>query len=244
MRKRRVRLYRVTVKLGWHKVKHDNWITGRIHHLLLRRAPWWDWGHRVMILVGTCIGGNYDAPEPPTWWYRLGPPKRMRRTGFPRHPLSTYEVIKGDYSEFCRRTEGLNEDQMYEWQAIGTNQDDELILGHRFWGGKMRQCDVALLRKYLRMWHRRNWWGLRSWLYSQALHAAVERRIPFTCQTTPDHGTGGYTHWHCQLRKRHDGPHRYNAITWHDGLRVISDQEREAIEEHTRLWEDEIRSGQ
>lgn len=93
MRKRRVRLYRVTVKLGWHKVKHDNWITGRIHHLLLRRAPWWDWGHRVMILVGTCIGGNYDAPEPPTWWYRLGPPKRMRRTGFPRHPLSTYEVI-------------------------------------------------------------------------------------------------------------------------------------------------------
>jgi len=214
---RRFRPWRLTFKMGWHKSKHDNRITGRIHHLLLRNnRRWWDWGHSVMILVGTCRGGNYDAPSPPTWWYRLGPPKPMWRTKWPRHPLSTFQVVT-DYEEFHRLTEGLNEDQMYEWQAICVDQDDELQLGHRYWGGNfygLRKWDVALLRRYLRMCRRHDWFGLRSWLYGQALHAAVHQRKPFTCQATPPRNSGGYDHWHCTLRRRHDGMHRFNNYMW------------------------------
>lgn len=214
----RRRLSRLTFKLGWHKAKHDNWITGRIHHLILRREHWYNWGHKVMTLVGTCVGGNYNSPEPKTWWYRLGPPRHMWRTKYPRHPLSTYQVVT-DYSEFCKLTEGLNEDEMYKWQAFCINQDGELILGHRFWGGNfygLTKADAALLRRYLRMWHRLDWYGLRSWIYAQALHAAVHERKPFSCQAVPPRGSGGYDHWHCQMRRRHDGMHRFNNYVWGD----------------------------
>lgn len=213
-----MRAAKVMRRFGWYKSEHDNRITGRLYHLALRPCPWWDWGHRVMILVGTCVGGNYDEPEPATWFYRKGEPKRMWRTGYPRHPLSTFEVIT-DYSTFRERTAGLNEDEMYEWQAIGLNQDGELILGHRYWGGNfygLNRWDQALLRKYLRRWHRKNWWGLRSWLYSQALHAAVHRRKPFTCQAVPPRGSGGYDHWYCTLKRKHDGLHQFNTYKWGD----------------------------
>lgn len=76
--------------------------------------------------------------------------------------------------------------------------------------------DAALLRRYLRMWHRLDWYGLRSWLYAQALHSAVHERKPFSCQAVPPRGTGGYDHWHCQLRRRHDGMHRFNNYVWGD----------------------------
>lgn len=216
VKRRRWHLWRLTTKLGWHMPKHDNWITGRIHHLLIRSAPWWDWGHRVMILTGTCVGGNYDSPRPGTWWYRLGPAKRMWRTKYPRHPLSSYQVVKS-WEQFRDLTVGLNEDQMYEWQAIGLSQDDELHLGHQFWGGTfygLTAWDTALLRRYLRQWHRKNWWGLRSWLYSQALHAHVHRAKPFSCKAVPPRDSGGYSHWRCQLKRRHDGLHRVNSYVW------------------------------
>jgi hypothetical protein len=179
-----------------------------------------------MILVGDPLGGDYSEPTMETWYYRLGTPTRMWRTKYPRHPLSTFEVIK-DYDTFRKRTEGLNEDQMYEWQALCVNSDGELVLGHRYWGGNfygMRKSETALLRKYLRAWRRHDWYGLRSWLYSQALHAAVYQRKPFSCQATPPKGSGGYDHWHCQLGRKHDGEHRYNLMTWRDDLpRVVHD---------------------
>ena len=209
-------------RAGWYSAKHDNWITGRLYHLMVRGTRWWDWGHKVMILTGTCVGGNYDAPRPPTWWYRLGASKPMWRTGFPRYPLSTYQVIT-DYSTFRQLTEGLNEDEMYHWQAFHMGQDDELHLGHTFWGGKffgLTYGDTALLRRYLRSWHRRNWFGVRSWIYTQALHAAVHEHKPFSCHQAPGRGSGGYTHWHCQRRKHHTGTHQYRSCTWSDGGRV------------------------
>jgi hypothetical protein len=216
-RKRRV--YRVLRKFGWHMGKHDPWITGRLYTLAVRRGPWYDWGHPLMILVGDPHGGNYDEPSMRTWWYRLGPPKHMWRTRYPRNPLSTFEVIK-DYETFRQRTEGLNESEMYEWQALCIH-DGELTLGHRYWGGTfygMRKNETALLRRYLRAWRRHDWYGLRSWLYYQALHAAVHQRKPFACHATPPPRSGGYSHWHCQLKRKHDGEHRFNAMTWLDDL--------------------------
>lgn len=201
----------------WHGRNYYGTWRDRVLSLLRDRHPWWDWGHRLMILTGDDFGGNWQAPEPETWWYRLGPPTRMRRTGYPRHPLSTFEVIKGDYDEYRRRTDGLTEDELYEWRAIAVNQDGELILGHRWWGKPfygLTHWEVRLLRKYLRAWHRHDWFGLRSWLYSHALHAAVHTKKPFACNEVPPRGAGGYDHWHCQLPRRHDGLHRFRNMVW------------------------------
>ena len=196
---------------------------GGVRHRLLSllddRHPWYDWGHRLMILTGSDDGGSWSEPEPPTWWYRLGAPKRMRRTGYPRHPLSTFEVVT-DYDEFRGIYDPLDEDGRYEWRAFAVDQDGDLILGHRYWGGTfygMTKPETALLLRYLRMWRRHDWYGLRSWLYSQGLHAAVNLKVPFTCQEVPPKGTGGYSHWYCRKPRRHSGDHRYNNYTWADG---------------------------
>ena len=217
---RRGRVERWTYK-HWQRLP-DNSIRHRLHHVISERAPWWAWGGRVMALTGSNFGGNYQAPTPPTWWYRLDTPKRMWFTGYPIHPLSTFEIIT-DYSTFSARTKGLNEDQMYEWKAIGTDQDGELHLGHRYWGGTfygLSHYEVALLRRYLRMWRRLDWYGARSWLFSQGLHNAVHRKKPFSCKQVPAKGSGGYDHWHCTLKKGHACPHRFQSMQWTDGTRV------------------------
>lgn len=183
----------------------------RLYSLALENHPWWDWGHRLMILTGTDHGGNWSEPEPETWWYRRHPAKPMWRTNYPR---SRFEVVT-DYAEFRRRTDGLNDDEMYEWKAIGVNQDSALHLGHRFWGKAFYDLPAdewRLLRRWLRMAHRHDWWGLRSWLYSQGLHAAVYRKKPFSCGRQPPKGQGGYSHWRCQLRRGHDGFHRHEYV--------------------------------
>ena len=219
--KRRVRdpLAKLMRKAGWAYKTPRNGIRRRLYCLAMERHPWWDWGHPLMILTGSDFGGNWSEPEPPTWWYRRGPAKTMRRTGFPRHPVSTFQIVT-DYDEFRRLTEGLNEDGMYEWNALNVNQDGALHLGHQYWGGTfydLPKDEVALLRRYLRMWHRLDWFGLRSWLYLQGLHAAVDRRKPFACNVTPPKGTGGYSHWHCGEKRRHKGDHRYNNYVWPGG---------------------------
>lgn len=200
----------------------DDCIRHRLHHVVSERSPWWAWGPRVTALTGSDFGGNYQNPKPPTWWYRLGPPKRMAITGFRRHPLSTVEVIT-DYATFTALTQGLNEDQMYEWKAICINQDGVLHLGHQYWGGSFHglvPCEVKLMRRYLRMWRRLDWYGLRTWLYLQGIHASVHRKRPFSCKATPAKGSGGYDHWHCQLKRRHTGSHSYNAMQWTEGGQV------------------------
>jgi hypothetical protein len=203
-------------KKSWAYQTPRNGLRRRLYCLLIENHRWWDWGHRLMILVGTDSGGNWSEPEPPTWWYRLGPSKPMWRTHYPTHPLSTIQIV-ASYDEFRALTEGLNEDQMYEWNAICVDQDGQLQLGHRYWGGTfygLSTAEVAVLRRYLRMWRRYDWFGVRSWLYSQGLQAAVYSRKPFTCQVTPPKGSGGYDHWFCNLKRRHEGPHRYRNYQW------------------------------
>src|SRR6185437_7202827 len=200
----------------WSYEKPSNGLRARLYALVVAHHPWWDWGHYLMILTGTDFGGNWSEPEPPTWWYHRVGKKQMWRTGYPR---DRFQIIKGDYEEFRRLTEGLNEDRMYEWKAVGFDQDGQLFLGHRYWGGDfygLPQDEVAIVRRYLRMAHRHGWFGLRHWLYSQALHAAVYRHKPGSCRATPPKGQGGYDHWFCQLKRRHDGMHRFNNYVWGD----------------------------
>lgn len=208
----------MAAKVGWLRRKlwplryklPDNSLGQRLVQLITTHHPWWDWGHRLMILTGSDHGGNWAEPELRTWWYRQDGYKRsMWRTGYPRRKFS----IVTDYEEYRRQTEGLNEDEMYAWSALGFDQDGELFLGKRFWGGNfygLPQDELSLLRRYLRTARRHDWYGLRSWLYSQGLHAAVYQRKPFTCGVRPPKGQGGYNHWYCKLPRRHEGMHRFD----------------------------------
>jgi len=210
-------LYRLARRRRWNCAPDDS-IRRRIWSLASDRHPWWDWGHRLMVVVGQDDGGNWAEPRMRTVWYREVAPVRMWRTRFPTHPPRSYQVIDS-YSEFRALTDGIdkNSDAHYEWRAIGGSQDGDLHLGRQFWGGTfygLNHWETELLRRHLNRWRLRNWFGLRSWLYSQALHAAVHRRKPFACQQVPPKGSGGYSHWHCQLPKRHAGPHQYNAARW------------------------------
>lgn len=204
---------------GWRSDIPHRTLRARATSIIDSGDPWWDWGHHLMALVGQDDGGNWSEPEPATWWYRLGTPRRQWRTGYPAHPLGSIEIIT-DYATFRARTDGLNEDQLEEWQAICVDQDSQLILGRMFWGRPffgLSRWEVALLRRYLRAWRRRDWFGLRTWLYVHALHAAVHRRRPFTCQATPPRGSGGYQHWYCtEKRNHHHTPHRAGNYIWTD----------------------------
>ena len=213
----RRRLQRIMRARGWDRAEMDNRVRGRIFHLVLRdRWPWWDWGHPLMIVVGHCVGGNYGEPEPPTWYYRIDTAaKRMWRTGYPRPRL---HVVRS-YREFMAETEGIpvDSDEHYPWRAICVGQDNGLHLGRQYWGGGfygLTYVEMRLLVRWLIRWEFQNWFGIRSWIYSQALHAAVHQRKPFTCQEVPPKGQGGYSHWHCQLKRGHDGFHSFNAYQW------------------------------
>lgn len=201
---------------GWSHETPSNGLRRRLHSLATDHRPWWDWGHRLMTLTGDGASGSWAEPEPPTWWYRIGAPTHQWRTGYPRHPMSTIQVVT-DYAEFRALTAGLDEDAMYEWKAFCVDQDGELRLGKQYWGGPfygLTRWETALLRRYLRHWHRHDWFGLRSWLWQQGLHAAVHAKKPGTCQAVPPRGQGGYDHWYCRLPRRHDGFHRFNNYTW------------------------------
>lgn len=201
---------------GWAYDVPRNGARARLYSLARDRHPWWDWGHRLMILVGDDFGGNWSSPKSPTWWYRQTGTKRMWRTGYPRRVFT----VVTDYDEFQALTDGLNEDEMYAWKAIGTNQDGEIHLGHQYWGKSfygIPHDEQVIVRCYLRRAHRHNWFGLRSWLYSQGLNAAVYQRKPGACHQAPPRESGGYSHWLCQEKRRHGGPHRFNAYTWDDG---------------------------
>jgi len=213
------RIERAMRKRRWNYQTPRNGLRRRAWSLASDHRPWWDWGHRVMALTGTDHGGNWDEPTPPTWWYRMLKPTHMARTNYPTHPLRTFQVVT-DYDEFRALTAGLDEDAMYEWRAFCFDSDRELQVGHLYWGGDfygMTRWESRLLGCYLRMARRHDWFGARSWLYAQGLHSAVYRKKPGSCATAPPKGSGGYTHWLCQLKRGHGGEHRFNNYTWTTG---------------------------
>jgi hypothetical protein len=231
-RKRPVRdtLARLMRKRGWGHKTPQNGLRRRLYSLTIERHQWWDWGHRLMILTGSDWGGNWGSPEPPTWWYRQVRDRRMWRTGYPTRPV--FQLVK-DYDLFGALTEGLNEDGMYPWRALCVHEDGhEMILGHAYWGNwhfsGITKGETKLIGRYMRMWRRYDWWGLRSWLYCQGLDAAVHQRKPRACNVTPPAGTGGYDHWHCDQKRRHKGDHRFRNYTWPGGTAKVEYKPRES----------------
>lgn len=204
---------------GWAHGEHTGTWRHRVVDVLDDRWRWWDWGHRAMVLVGQPFGGSWDEPRPDTWWYRTTsesyPVAGGRSIRWRRH----HELVKS-WDEMRARTEGLDEDAMHEWQALCADQDGDLRFGRQYWGGEfygLSRHDVGLLIRWLLAWELKDWFGLRSRLWRAGLTAAVYQRRPFGCNQAPPAGSGGYSHWLCELDRHHAGPHRFRRYTWSDG---------------------------
>jgi len=168
-----------------------------------------------MIITGMCFGGNWSEPTMKTWFYRIrSGEKKHWLTGYPKPSI----LIVKDYDTYREMTKDLDEDGMYEWGAFNNNQDGDLHLGKRYWGGTfydLESCMVPYLTRYLLNWHFRNWFGLRTQIYHLGLKCKVHRKHWYTCNEVPPPGGGGYNHWHCEeLRWRHGPYHRFRSYRW------------------------------
>ena len=182
-------------------------LTQRIRDLRKARYRGYDWGHRVMILVGrNDDSGSYGVPRPGDLFFRFDNGK-LRTTR--------------DHADVCAVNDG-------EWRVFDSQNDGfEVVIG--YWpepgGGQIQRTGLdgrVEQRLFLRwfVWDglvKAEWFGLRRWLYYKALHAVVEDKVPFTCQVTPPPSSGGYSHWHCRERRKHKGDHRFRNYTWAGG---------------------------
>jgi hypothetical protein len=213
----RYRLAREMRVRKWHHT--DGGVRSRIVSVVGDRHPWWDWGHHVMALTGRYDAGNWSPPRVRDMWFRMD---YEYGDGRKAKPTRSRIVTTNDYSEVRARNDG-------EWR-IFDSQDDGHTIVIGYWPhpddkGNIHRTGLdgrAEQRLFLRwmLWEglvKAEWFGLRRWLYYRALHAAVERKIPFRCQVTPPPGSGGYRHWHCDRKKRHTGDHRFVNYTWAGG---------------------------
>jgi hypothetical protein len=182
----------------------DGSLAHRLATLIIERRPWYDWGHRLMTLVGDYRTGSYETPRGRDLWYRFADENEARGRIITTHRYADVRATAG---------------QDVSWRVFDV-QDEGGTVQIGFWGDRiahygMSRRELALFRRW-DFWEcraRGEWFGLRRWLYYKGLHAAVHQRIPFTCQQTPPRGSGGYNHWYCQLRGKHD-THRYRNYTW------------------------------
>lgn len=212
------------------------------------RTPWWDWGHSLMALTGRDDYGSWGPPRVRDLYYRqvweypadgdhLTKPTG-RRLETTRHAMTAWDGVMG--------RDGRSRE---DWKVFDSQDDGHTIrIGYLGDDGRLHDAGIeghevqALFRRWLLWdgWVRAEWFGLRRWLYYKGLRAAIEQRVPFTCQRVPDAGSGGYSHWHCDvaiglvgaLRRlcgnpaRHTGPHRFGNYSWDDstpGARVQYD---------------------
>lgn len=205
------RLATLARKAGWNRLP-DHTMRNRIWRISTIRAPWWKYGDRLTNLVGGGTNGNSE-PTPPTWWYVRAPSGRSRVTGY---PITRYRIVR-DWEQMRSETQGLDEDGMYDWRAIGVSQDEDLHLGRMYWGGNFNRLDRAERRILLRwLIHAEllGLFGLRRWLWGVGSHNAVHGTRPGSCAVAPPRGSGGYDHWHCTLDRGHKGLHEHGVWRW------------------------------
>ena len=208
---------------GWTKVGMDDTLRSRIARAFGERGPWYDWGHPVMWLVGRYDGGNAGSPRGrDLWWV----PTEYVEGPFAQAAVAGLEVRHGCY--VTTNYSDIHTD--VDWRIFDL-QDDGHTVKVGLWpnlpehGGHIQPLPweelkpATSLRLFLE-WYlvdhkiKAQWFGLRSWIYWKALHAAVQDRRPFSCAKVPPPCSGGYSHWHCQLGKRHKGAHRYRNYVW------------------------------
>lgn len=206
----RNKIRRWMYRQGWTNGRREGSVLHRLHDLTARRWTWYDWGHPLMILVGRYSTGTWDTPHVRDMWFRkeyvVGGRQRIETTR--------------DYTVVRARNDG-------EWRIFDGQDDGHTIVigywphpdspnGQIYRTGLDGRAEIRLFVRWLLWdgWVKAEWCGLRRWLYFRGLHNAVEPYIPFTCRVVPDGTSGGYRHWHCDLRPRHKGDHRYRNYTW------------------------------
>lgn len=235
----RRRLARAMYDRGWAKSDLDNTVRSRVARAVGDWYHWYDWGHPVMWLVGRYDSGSAGCPRGrDLWWI---PTEYVE--GIEASLVADMEVRFGCYIttryEDVRSTSiGINW-RIYDLQDDGRTVKVGLRPNDPEHGGRMQPLPWQELNVELFLWWylwehkaKAQWLGLRRWIYYKALHGAVHQKVPFTCQQVPPKFSGGYSHWYCQLRKRHSGDHRYRAMTWSG--RVGDMVQRSVIDEVTR----------
>lgn len=171
------------------------------------RHPWYDWGHKFMVLFGQYGTGDYEAPRGRDLWYRFDNENEAHGRIITTHRYADVRALPNA-----------------EWKILDVQDDGGTVMmgwyGDRITFYGLSRRELALFRSW-DFWEcraRAEWFGLRRWLYYKGLHAAVHLKKPFTCQAVPPRGSGGYSHWYCELHGKHT-EHRYRAYTW-TGARV------------------------
>ena len=219
MRRPSQRIARTLYARGWNR--QNTGLRHRIYSAFSDHRNWWDWGHPLMALTGRESYGSWDVPRGWDLWFRHVAHKH-RHTWLTTHPSTRPRfglLTTTDYNTVKATNDG-------EWRIFDSQNDGfHIVIG--YWpppqsNGRIHPTGLdgrreqALFVSWLLWdgWIKTEWCGLRRWLYYRALHGVVHDRKPFTCQQTPPRGSGGYDHWHCQLRNHHSGPHRYHNMTW------------------------------
>lgn len=206
---------------GWTKTPMDNTVRSRIAHAIGDWTRWYDWGHPVMWLVGRYHGGSAGVPRGRDMWWI--PTEYVE--GVAASLVADFEQRYGCYTttryEDVRATSGDIEWRVYDLQDDGRTVKVGLWPNSPEHKGRIQPLPWQELETPLFLWWylvqhkgRAQWFGVRPWVYYKALSWAVGAHSPFACGRVPDKGSGGYSHWHCDLRKRHGGPHRYRSYTW------------------------------
>jgi len=184
-----------------------------------------------MELVGRDVCGNMDPPRgEDMWWAHADYVEGAEASWLADFEKRSGCYITWDYAK-VRETAEVN------WNIFDLQDDGYTVVIGR-WpnrpedGGRiqplyptlsMRRSAVRLFLYWYLVEHKlkAQWLGVRPWIYYKALHASVHERVPFACQKVPPRGSGGYDHWHCSLRRRHSGEHRFRNYTWTDGADVV-----------------------
>lgn len=216
------RLWRMMYDRGWTKSDMDDSLRSRVAHAVYEWRQWWDWGHPVMWLVGRYDSGSAGVPRGrDLWWIP---------TEYVEDRLASSLVADCEQRFGCYITTNYSDiTSDIDWRIYDL-QDDGRTVKVGLWPnqpehkGRIQPLPWQELKVDLFLWWyvwqhkgKAQWFGLRRWVYYKALHAAVQQKIPFTCQQVPPPNSGGYSHWHCQLRRKHLGEHRFHSYTWSAG---------------------------
>lgn len=216
------RVARAMRKRGWTDIAMDDTLRSRIARAIGDWYHWWGWGHPVMWLVGRYDTGSAGVPRGrDLWWI----PTEYVEDRLALSLAADFGQRFGCYIttryEDVRRSGGDIDWRIYDLQDDGHTVKAGLWPNQPEHKGQIQPLPWQELKVDLFLWWyvwqhkgRSQWFGLRRWIYYKALHAAVQHKIPFTCQIAPEKGSGGYSHWHCNLKRRHTGPHRYRNYIW------------------------------
>lgn len=215
------RAWRLMYDRGWNQFAMDDTLRSRLVHAVGDWKKWYDWGHPVMWLTGRNDSGSAGVPRGrDLWWiptqYVEGIATSLVADFEQRHGCyvtTRYEDVRATGSDIDWRIYDLQDDGRTVKVGLWPNAPEH--------GGHIQPLPWNELKVDLFLWWyvwqhkgKAQWFGLRRWAYYKALHWAVNAHSPFACGVVPDKGAGGYSHWHCGLRKMHRGAHRYVNYTW------------------------------